>query len=72
MRYLIIIEKTDTGFSAYVPDLPGCVSVGETRLEIESNIQEAILFHLEGLKEDGIDAPTPTSEGISLIIPNVA
>lgn len=72
MRYLIIIEETKTGFSAYVPDLPGCISVGETRTEIENNIQEAIVFHLEGMKEDGIKAPIPKTEGLSLLIPNVA
>jgi len=72
MRYLIVIEETKTGFSAYVPDLPGCISVGDTRNEIENNIQEAILFHLEGMKEDGIDAPTPRTEGLSLLIPNIA
>ncbi len=44
MRYLIIIEETNTGFSAYVPDLPECISVGETRTKIENNIQEAIIF----------------------------
>ncbi len=72
MRYLIVIEETKTGFSAYVPDLPGCISVGETRYEIENNIQQAILLHLEGMKEDGLEAPSPKSEGLSLLIPNVA
>ncbi len=72
MRYLIVIEETDTGFSAYVPDLEGCISVGETRSEIEDNIQEAILFHLEGMREDGISAPTPKTEALSLLVPNVA
>jgi len=72
MKYLIVIEETDTGFSAYVPDLPGCISVGDTRYEIENNIQEAILFHLEGMKEDGLEAPLPKTEGVSMLIPATA
>ncbi len=50
MHYVIVIERTETGYSAYVPDLQGCVSVGDTREEIENNVQDAILFHLEGMK----------------------
>lgn len=72
MKYVINIEKTSTGFSAYVPDLPGCISVGDTREEIESNIQEAILFHIEGLKEDGVEIPAPSTDAIMLLIPDVA
>ncbi len=72
MRYLIVIEETNDGFSAYVPDLPGCISVGTTRSEIENNIQEAIIFHLEGMKEDGLKIPVPKTEGVSLLIPHVA
>jgi len=72
MRYLVIIEETDTGFSAYVPDLPGCISVGSTREEIENNIQEAVLFHLEGLREDGMEIPLPKTEAVNVIIPKVA
>lgn len=72
MKYVINIEKTKTGFSAYVPDLPGCVSIGDTREEIEQNIQEAILFHIEGLKEDGLPVPSPSTDSITLLIPNVA
>ena len=53
MKYLIIIEPTNTGFSAYSPDLPGCVSTGATRPECESNMREAIEFHLDGLREEG-------------------
>lgn len=69
MHYVIVIEKTQTGYSAYVPDLPGCISVGGTRDEIETNIQEAIKFHLEGMKEDGIDIPQPKSEVMTILIP---
>jgi predicted RNase H-like HicB family nuclease len=61
MKYLIIIEKSDTGFSAYSPDLPGCVSTGSTPEETENNIREAILFHIEGLKDEGLDIPVPSS-----------
>jgi len=72
MKYVIVIESTSDGYSAYVPDLPGCVSVGNSREEVESHIQEAILFHLEGLKEDGFQIPPPTTETVTMLIPNVA
>lgn len=52
MKYLVVLEKTDTGYSAYVPDLPGCITVGDTREETEENMQEAILFHLEGMNKE--------------------
>jgi len=61
MRYAIVIEKSDTGYGAFVPDLPGCVAVGETIQETEKLIKEAIEFHLEGMKEDGVEIPLPTS-----------
>jgi predicted RNase H-like HicB family nuclease len=61
MRYAIIIEKSGSGYGAYVPDLPGCVAVGETLKETEALIKEAIEFHIEGLKEDGAEIPDPTS-----------
>lgn len=60
-KYLIIVEKTETGYSAYSPDVPGCGSTGKTREEVERNIQEAIEFHLEGLREEGYDIPEPSS-----------
>lgn len=62
MKYVYIIEKGDSSFGAYVPDLPGCVAVGETREEAKNLIQEAIEFHIEGLKEDGSPIPAPNSE----------
>jgi predicted RNase H-like HicB family nuclease len=65
-KYLIIIEKTGTGFSSYSPDLPGCVSTGETREEIERNMKEAIEFHLEGMQEEGYPIPQPSSESAYL------
>lgn len=61
MRYLIVIEKSETGFSAYSPDLPGCVSTGATVEETERNMREAIEFHIEGLRVEGYEVPTPTS-----------
>ncbi len=61
MKYLIIIEKSETGYSAYSPDLPGCVSTGSTTEETEANMREAIEFHIEGLKEEGYDIPEPSS-----------
>lgn len=60
-KYLVIIEKADTGFSAYVPDLPGCVSAGETLEETKRLIAEAIEYHIEGMLEDGESIPEPTS-----------
>lgn len=61
MRYAIVIEKADNNYSAYVPDLPGCVATGTTIEEAESQIREAIEFHLEGLREDGASIPQPAS-----------
>ncbi len=61
MQYLIVIEKTETGYSAYSPDLPGCVSTGITREEVAQNMQEAIEFHLEGLRLEGLEIPLPTT-----------
>ena len=61
MQYLVIIEKGPASFGAYVPDLPGCVAVGETRLEVTKLIHEAIEFHLEGMQEDGLSVPEPLS-----------
>ncbi len=61
-QYLIVIEPTDTGFSAYAPDLPGCVSTGRTREEVEENMKEAIAFHIDGLREERLPVPQPRSE----------
>ena len=61
MKYLIVIEKSETGYSAYSPDLPGCVSTGNTTEETEKNMREAIAFHIDGLKEEGYEIPKPTS-----------
>ena len=61
MRYAIVIEKAARNFSAYVPDLPGCVATGTTAEEAEAQIREAIQFHLEGLRQDGRPIPAPSS-----------
>ena len=61
MRYAVVIESAGTNFSAYVPDLPGCVATGASVAEAESAIREAIEFHLEGLRQDGSPVPPPTS-----------
>jgi predicted RNase H-like HicB family nuclease len=61
MRYAIVIEKAEGNFSAYVPDLPGCVATGATIEATESQIREAIEFHLAGLREDGTPIPQPSS-----------
>lgn len=61
MRYAVVIEKAEGNFSAYVPDLPGCVATGLTIQETETGIRGAIEFHLAGLREDGSPIPEPTS-----------
>jgi len=58
-KYLIVIEPTQTGFSSYSPDLPGCIATGRTREEVEQNMREAIAFHLDGLREEGPSVPEP-------------
>ena len=69
MQYLVVVEKTATGFSAYSPDLPGCVSTGSTREEIDKNIREAIEFHLEGLRQEGYELPPPSTYSTYIDIP---
>ena len=61
MRYAIVIEKAGENYSAYVPDLPGCVATGESVVAVEQEIRTAIRFHIEGLKEDGLPVPDATS-----------
>lgn len=61
MRYAIVVEKTANNYSAYVPDLPGCVATGRTVEETEREIREAIEFHIQGLREDGLLIPPPAS-----------
>jgi predicted RNase H-like HicB family nuclease len=61
MEYAVVIEPTSTGYSAYVPDVPGCAAVGETQSEVTAQIREALQFHLEELRMDGEPIPQPTS-----------
>jgi len=57
MKYRIVVEKTETGFSAYSPDVPGCVTTGATKEETEENMKEAVAFHVEGLRQEGLSVP---------------
>ncbi|HWV40821.1 type II toxin-antitoxin system HicB family antitoxin [Pseudorhodoplanes sp.] len=61
MRYAVVIEQANGNYSAYVPDLPGCVATGASVKDVEREIRDAIRFHIEGLKEDGLPVPAPTS-----------
>ena len=61
VRYAIVIENAGSNYSAYVPDLPGCIATGVTIAEVEQQIREAIEFHLEGMREDGTPIPPPSS-----------
>ncbi len=63
-KYLVIVEETKTGYSAYSPDLPGCVATGNSKSEIILQIQEAIQFHIEGMREEGFALPEPHTEAI--------
>lgn len=62
MRYMVVIEKGESSFGAYVPDLPGCIAVGESEEEVKKLIREAIVFHLEDLTEAGNETPEPKSK----------
>lgn len=61
MRYMIVVEKGPASYGAHVPDLPGCVAIGESRAEVVHLIREAIEFHIEGLLEEGLPVPVPSS-----------
>jgi predicted RNase H-like HicB family nuclease len=61
MRYAVVVEKAENNYSAYVPDLPGCVAAAETREEVLDLIREAIDFHLEGMREAGEEIPEPSA-----------
>jgi len=60
MKYAVVIENAGENLSAYVPDLPGCIATGDTASDVEQQIREAISFHLDGLREDGIEIPEPS------------
>ncbi|MFC0776276.1 MULTISPECIES: type II toxin-antitoxin system HicB family antitoxin [Terrimonas] len=66
-KYLVVYEKTKTGYSAYVPDLPGVIATGKTKALVEKNIFDAIQFHLEGLKEENIRIPKATAESEMMV-----
>ncbi|MCY4579155.1 MAG: type II toxin-antitoxin system HicB family antitoxin [Chloroflexi bacterium] len=66
MKYLAIIEKTDNGYSAYLPDLPGCIAAGDTREETEQLIREGVVYHLEFMREDGDPIPEPTTTALTV------
>lgn len=61
MRYAVVIEQAEQNYSAYVPDLPGCIATGSSLAEVEAEIRQAIALHLHGMLEDGIAPPTPQS-----------
>ena len=61
MKYLVIIEETKTGYSAFSPDLPGCISTGSSKEEVEKNMGDAIAFHVEGMHQEGLEVPQPHS-----------
>lgn len=61
MRYAVVIEQAGSNYSAYVPDLPGCIATGATVANVESEIRDAIRFHIDGLKADGLAVPKPSS-----------
>lgn len=69
MKYLIVIERTTTGYSAYSPDLPGCIATGSTQEETEREMKGAIAFHLDGLKAEGMDILVPSSSSSYVDIP---
>jgi predicted RNase H-like HicB family nuclease len=69
MRYLVVIEETSTGFSAYSPDLPGCVATGATRDEVERELTDAVSFHLDGLHAEGMQVPLPHSFSTYVDVP---
>ena len=62
-RYMVVVERGETSWGAHVPDLPGCVAVGEARAEVLRIIREAVELHIDGLRQDGLAVPTPCSEG---------
>lgn len=69
MKYLTVVEPTSTGFSAYSPDLPGCLATGGTREEVEKEMREAIEFHIDGMREEGYDVPPPRAYSTYVEVP---
>ena len=69
MKYLIVIEQGETGFSAYAPDMPGCIATGSTRDDVEREMKDAIAFHLDGLRAEGMAIPKPSTSSSYVEIP---
>jgi predicted RNase H-like HicB family nuclease len=69
MKYLVVVEQTNSGFSAYSPDVPGCVATAESRADVEREIADAISFHLEGMQAEGLELPTPHASTAYVDIP---
>ncbi len=69
MRYLVVLEETSTGYSAYSPDVPGCVATGNTADVAEREMAAAIAFHLEGMRSEGLELPAPHSSSLYVDIP---
>lgn len=69
MKYLIVVERTDSGFSAYSPDLPGCIAAASTREGTEQAMADAIAFHLEGLRAEGLEVPEPQTSSSYVDVP---
>ncbi|MBC8064440.1 MAG: type II toxin-antitoxin system HicB family antitoxin [Chlorobia bacterium] len=68
MKYWVILETDGKSWSAFVPDLPGCIATGQSMEEVQANIEEAVKFHLEGLELEGIEIPRPTTQAIEVKI----
>jgi predicted RNase H-like HicB family nuclease len=62
MKYLVVIEKAENNYAAFIPDLPGCIATGATLSELHRNIRDAVAMHLEGLREDGLPIPEPQTQ----------
>jgi predicted RNase H-like HicB family nuclease len=69
MKYLVIVEETATGFSAYSPDLPGCIATGSTRQDVEREMAEAVAFHIDGLRAEGMEIPIPRASSTYVSVP---
>jgi len=69
MKYLVVVEQTEGGFSAYSPDVPGCVATAQSRAEVEREISDAISFHLEAMQAEGLELPTPHASTAYVDVP---
>ncbi len=69
MKYLIVIEPTSTGYSAYLPDIPGCVAVGTTQAAVQRNMRDAVRFHVDGLRADNLPVPASTTSSAYVDVP---